>query len=59
MQKGAIDLVLCGHVHKPQLRVDASGRGECVAGSVTRNGTLVEIECDPVAKEFRFRKIEL
>ena len=59
MKKGAIDLVLCGHVHKPQLRVDALGRGECVAGSVTRNGTLVEIECEPAARSFRFRKIEL
>lgn len=44
MKNGSIDLVLCGHVHQPYLRVDASGRGECCSGSVTRNGVMTEIE---------------
>lgn len=58
MRGHAIDLVLCGHIHKPYLKVDADGRGECCAGSVTRNGSMVEIE---VALDGRsaFRRIEL
>ena len=41
-----LDLSLCGHVHKPYCRVDGSGRGENCAGSVTRNGSMVEITFD-------------
>jgi len=59
MQKQTLDLVLCGHVHRPYLKIDAQGRGECCAGSVTRNGSLVEIECDPAARSFVFRTVEL
>ena len=58
MQSRAIDLVLCGHVHKPYLKVDADGRGECCAGSVTRNGSMIEIEMAPDGSA-AFRRIEL
>lgn len=59
LEKGDLDLVLCGHVHKFGLRVDENGRGECCAGSVTRNGTMVEIDCDVTARTFRYNQIEL
>ena len=59
MQENKIDLSLCGHVHKPYCRVDASGRGENCAGSVTRNGVLSCIEYDPVSGEFEFESIDL
>ena len=44
IESGKIALSLCGHVHKPYLRRNDSGRAleEC-AGSVTRNGSMVEI----------------
>lgn len=54
-----LDLVLCGHVHKPYLKVDSSGRGECCAGSVTRNGSMVEISCILPEHKFSFRNIDL
>ena len=56
MRVHAIDLVLCGHIHNPYLKVDASGRGECCAGSVTRNGSMTEIEVAPDGRA-SFRKI--
>ena len=59
MRSGEIDLVLCGHVHKPGLKVDADGRGQCCAGSVTRNGSLTEIESDVENRRFRFREVAL
>ena len=59
MQENKIDLSLCGHVHKPYCRVDASGRGENCAGSVTRNGVLSCIEYDPASGEFEFESIDL
>ena len=57
LREKEIDLCLCGHVHKPYLEVDESGRGECCAGSVTRNGTLVEIEY--ADGRFSFRTVTL
>ena len=59
LREHRIDLSLCGHVHKPYLKVDAEGRGECCAGSVTRNGSMVEIECSPESGVFTFRTISL
>ena len=59
MKAGEIDLVLCGHVHTPGLKVDADGRGQCCAGSVTRNGSLTEIDADVAARRFAFRRITL
>ena len=59
LESKQLDLVLCGHVHKPSLRVDESGRGECISGSVTRNGTMMEIEYEKTARKFTFRTVEL
>ena len=59
MQQHNIDLTLCGHVHKPYCRVDASGRGENCAGSVTRNGVISSIEYDPGAGSLTFESIDL
>ena len=54
-----IDLVLCGHVHKPYFKRRPDGRiFECCAGSVTRNGSLVEID-SPDGTVFNFRTVEL
>ncbi|MBP5531139.1 MAG: metallophosphoesterase, partial [Lentisphaeria bacterium] len=57
MRSHAIDLVLCGHIHKPYLKVDADGRGECCAGSVTSNRGFFEIEVTPAGK-FSFRRVD-
>lgn len=59
IEAGKLDLSLCGHVHKPYCRVDAAGHGENCAGSVTRNGSMVEIDCDPAARTFRYRTVQL
>ena len=59
IEQKQLDLVLCGHVHKPSLRTDESGRGECISGSVTRNGTMMEIEYENTARKFTFRTVEL
>ena len=59
MEQKKIDLVLCGHVHKPYLKVDPNGCGECCAGSVSSNASMVEIDCDTMARKFEFRKISL
>ena len=44
IENGTISLSLCGHVHQPYIRRNSSSRvlEEC-AGSVTRNGSMVEI----------------
>lgn len=57
IESGAIDLSLCGHVHKPYCRVDATGRGENCPGSVTRNGSMVEITFDN--NIFSYKTIDL
>ncbi|MDD3154979.1 MAG: metallophosphoesterase [Victivallaceae bacterium] len=57
LRSGAIDLSLCGHVHRPYLEIDSTGRGEECAGSVTRNGTIREILWD--GAEFHYRTIDL
>jgi UDP-2,3-diacylglucosamine pyrophosphatase LpxH len=59
MKSGELDLVLCGHVHKPYLKTDSFGRGECCAGSVSSNGSMVEIDCDVNSRTFAFKTIEL
>ncbi|MDR0932870.1 MAG: metallophosphoesterase [Victivallales bacterium] len=59
MNKKKIDLSLCGHVHKPYLKVDSTGRGECCAGSVSRNGSMVEIDYSPETDQFTFRTVTL
>ena len=57
MDKKAIDLVLCGHIHKPYLKVDADGRGECCAGSVTSNRSFFEIDVTP--SKISFRRVDV
>ena len=59
MKEKKLDLVLCGHVHKPYLKVDSQGRGECCAGSVSSNGSMVEIECDVKRHAFKFTSVAL
>lgn len=59
MRNGKIALTLCGHVHRPYLEVDRDGHGECCAGSVTRNGTMMEIDADPASGRFEFKTITL
>lgn len=54
-----IDLSLCGHVHRPYTRVDETGRGENCAGSVTRNGTIVEIDYQEATGQFHYHTIQL
>ena len=57
LRAGKIDLVLCGHVHKHFLKVDPQGHGQCCAGSVTRNGSMVEITCEE--NRFSYKTVTL
>lgn len=59
MDEKKLDLVLCGHVHKPYVKVDEQGRGECCAGSVSSNASIMEIDCDPAKHIFNFKTILL
>ena len=59
MKNGDIDLVLCGHVHYPSCKVDDMGHGESIAGSVTRNGSLSEIDVDVENNRFSFKYVSL
>ena len=59
MQEKKIDLSLCGHVHKPSRKVDADGRGEVCAGSVTIFGVMAEIDIDPVQQKICSCKISI
>ena len=58
INNGDIALSLCGHVHQPYLKCDKENRPleEC-CGSVTRNGSMVEITLDN--GNFNFKTIEL
>ena len=58
INNGDIALSLCGHVHQPYLKCDKENRPleEC-CGSVTRNGSMVEITLDN--GKFDFKTIEL
>ncbi len=53
LNAGVIDLSLTGHVHRPIARLDERGRGECIAGSVTRNGSLSKITYDAAKDVFQ------
>ena len=59
LHNGAIDLSLCGHVHRPVLKVDANGRGENISGSITCNGSCSLIEYLPENDRFVFKRIEV
>ncbi|MDD4182189.1 MAG: hypothetical protein PHE87_11255, partial [Victivallaceae bacterium] len=54
-----IDVSLCGHIHQPFAKIDASGRGEYSSGSVTRNGTIAEIEFIKEKNIFKHHQISL
>lgn len=43
LDNGDLDLSLCGHMHLPYAKLDANGRGEICAGSITRNNCAAEI----------------
>jgi len=59
MDSKQLDLVLCGHVHKPGLKIDGSGRGECCSGSVTMNGSVMEVEYLENLNKFNYRSVSL
>lgn len=59
LSDGAIDISLCGHVHKPYTKIDSKGRGEICSGSVTRNSCMAMIEYDPAKDFFKYEKISL
>lgn len=54
-----IDVALCGHVHAPYCRVDADGRGENCAGSVTANGGISVITYDETTDKFSFDRVDM
>lgn len=43
---GMIDLILCGHIHKPYEILNGTGRGEICAGSLTKAGLFRTILFD-------------
>ncbi len=47
LDKGKIDLSLCGHKHINRRNVDESGRGEIGAGAITRTGDINIIDYSP------------
>jgi 3',5'-cyclic AMP phosphodiesterase CpdA len=47
LKTGALDLSLCGHVHRPYALLDARGGGEVCAGSLTRFGVFSQLDADP------------
>ena len=59
LRNGRIDLSLCGHVHRPEMQLDERGRGEIIAGSLTKYGTLSEITYDSDTDVFSARRIVL
>ncbi len=59
LERKIIDVSLCGHIHRPFAKADADGRGEYSAGSVTRNGTMAEIEYLADRDVFVRRRIDL
>lgn len=59
LHDGGLDLSLCGHVHKPVLKVDERGRGESIAGSISCNGSCSLIEYDSKRDLFSFQRIEV
>jgi 3',5'-cyclic AMP phosphodiesterase CpdA len=55
LEKGDIDLSLCGHTHKSMLEVDAAGRGEAVAGSFTKTRDVNIVDYSPEIDRFTVR----
>ncbi len=59
LRRGAIDISLCGHVHKPySIGTGEGGRGEYCAGSVTKMAVLSEFTYDPAKDVFAHRTIK-
>lgn len=46
LENGQLDLILCGHIHKPYELLDQRGRGEICAGSLTKTGHFDVITFD-------------
>ncbi|MBO7147206.1 MAG: metallophosphoesterase [Lentisphaeria bacterium] len=59
VQDGVIALSLCGHIHTPYELLDSNGRGEIIAGSLTKNGSLAEITFDSEQNRFSLQRISL
>ena len=59
LEEGKIDLLLCGHVHKPRARLDERGRGEVVAGSLTGCRALTRIDYDGEKDRFCVERLPL
>ena len=57
LNSGKLDLVLCGHIHKPYFDLDGSGRGETSCGSLTRFRAYSVIDFD--GTQFLHRRVEL
>ncbi|MDD4816369.1 MAG: metallophosphoesterase [Victivallaceae bacterium] len=58
LRSGAIDLSLCGHVHRPTDRLDGRGRGESIAGSICANGVASLITYDQGKDVFGLERLE-
>ena len=59
LRSGKIDLSLCGHVHRPEMQLGERGRGEIIAGSLTKYGTFTEITYDSGTDDFSVQRIVL
>ena len=59
INKGLVDLSLCGHCHDAFEKVDDRGRGEVCPGSLTRHASATEIVYDPAADRFTHIRIDL
>lgn len=57
LERGNIDISLCGHFHKPYARLNERGRGEICAGSVTRNACIAVIEYNKNKDVFEYEKV--
>ena len=59
LEKHKIDLSLCGHIHRPMAHLNENGRGEIIAGSVSRFHCMAEICYDRNQNRFSMQRIEL
>lgn len=57
LDSGKLDLVLCGHIHKPFFDLDSSGRGETSCGSLSRYRAYSVIDFD--GTQFHHSRVEL
>jgi hypothetical protein len=59
IRDGIIDLSLCGHVHKPYEILNAAGKGEISAGSLTKYGFYSRILYDTENGTFRLERVKI